>query len=388
MAALPQAAKPEDVGVSSERLEALFARAKRDVDDGTLPGCQVAVARDGKLAGFRSFGVARIGETQRPVDSDTLYCIFSSTKAVVAAAAWTLFDEGLLRLDEKVADIIPEFATNGKDIVTVEQALLHIGGFPLAPLGPGQWETKEGRLAAFERWRLNWEPGTKFEYHATSLHWVLVEVIERRTGIEFRQYIRERIIEPMGLTGHLYVGLPRSENSRAADVYHVVPPAPPPQGWGEVTPDAILRFNKPEVREVGVPGGGGMATAAGLAMFYQPLINGGVTADGTRVMSAETIEMATTPRTKDFHVDMIFQKPVKRALGVIVAGDKENMAYRGFGNEASPRAFGHGGAGGQVGWGDPETGISVGYVTNGFVDDITLGRRGVAISSLAALCAK
>ena len=388
MPAIAAATRPEDAGVESEKLEALFLRARRDVDDGTLPGCQVAVARNGKLAGARSFGVARINGNDVPVTGDTLYCLFSSTKAVVAAAAWTLFDDDLLRLDEKLADIIPEFATNGKDIVTVEQAFLHIGGFPTAPLGPGQWETREGRLAAFQRWRLNWEPGTKFEYHATSLHWVLAEIIERRSGVEWHRYVREKIIEPMGLAGSMYVGLPREENARTADVYHVVPPTPPPGGWGEVTPDAILRFNLPDVREVGVPGGGGIATAAALAMFYQPLINGGVAADGTRVMKAETIEMATTPRTKDFHVDMIFEKPVNRALGVIVAGDKENMAYRGFGHECSPRAFGHGGAGGQVGWGDPETGISVGYVTNGFVDDITMRKRGVAISSLAALCGK
>jgi CubicO group peptidase (beta-lactamase class C family) len=63
------------------------------------------------------------------------------------------------------------------------------------------------------------------------------------------------------------------------------------------------------------------------------------------------------------------------------------MHYRGFGHEASPRAFGHGGAGGQIGWGDPETGISLGYTTNGFVDDISLRKRGVALSSLAAVCA-
>jgi CubicO group peptidase (beta-lactamase class C family) len=386
--ALPIAAKPEDVGVDSEKLEALFARAKRDVDDGTLPGCQVAIGRNGVLAGFRSFGVARIGAEERPVDADTLYCLFSSTKAIVAAAAWTLFDDGLLRLDEKVADIIPEFATNGKDVVSVEQAFLHIGGFPLAPLGPGKWETKEGRLEAFARWRLNWEPGTKFEYHASSLHWVLVEIIERRTGVEWHRYVREKIIEPMGLAGHLYVGLPREENARAADVYHVTPPTPPPGGWGEVTPDAILRFNQPDVREIGVPGGGGMGTAGSLALFYQPLVNGGATADGTSIMKAKTIDFATIPRTKDFHVDMIFGKPVNRALGVVVAGDRETMEYRGFGREASPRAFGHGGAGGQIGWGDPETGISVGYVTNGFVDDITMRKRGMAISSLAALCAK
>jgi CubicO group peptidase (beta-lactamase class C family) len=386
MSVLPAFSRPEEAGIDPEKLEALFARAKRDVDDGTLPGCQVALARQGRLVGFRSFGLARHGEEERPVTEDTLYCLFSSTKAIVAAAAWTLFDDGRLRLDEKVADIIPEFATNGKDVVTVEQAFLHIGGFPLAPLGPGQWETKEGRLAAFQRWRLNWEPGTKFEYHATSLHWVLAEIIERRTGVEWRQYVRERIIERMGLAGHLYVGLPREENARVADVYHVVPPAPPPGGWGEVTPEAILRFNRPDVREVGVPGGGGIGTAAGLAMFYQPLINGGLTAGGARIMKAESIALATTPRTKDFHVDMIFGKPVNRALGVVVAGDAENAPYRGFGHGTSPRAFGHGGAGGQIGWGDPATGVSLGYTTNGFVDDLAMRRRGVAISSLAAAC--
>ena len=94
-----------------------------------------------------------------------------------------------MRLEERVGDIIPEFATNGKEQITVEQAFLHIGGFPMAPLGAPAWYTREGRLEAFKKWRLNWEPGTKFEYHATSLHWVLAEIIERRTGMEWRQYV-------------------------------------------------------------------------------------------------------------------------------------------------------------------------------------------------------
>ncbi|MGH2610915.1 MAG: serine hydrolase domain-containing protein, partial [Tepidiformaceae bacterium] len=176
--------RPEDVGIDSEKLEAVFARAKRDVDDGVLPSAQVAVARNGKLAGFKTFGVARINGVDQPATNETLYTIFSSTKALVAAAVWTLFEDELLRLDEKVGDIVPEFATNGKDVVTVEQAMLHIGGFPMAPLGPGSWETRDGRLQAFSRWRLNWEPGSQFQYHATSLHWVLMEIVERRTGID------------------------------------------------------------------------------------------------------------------------------------------------------------------------------------------------------------
>ncbi|MBI2760973.1 MAG: beta-lactamase family protein [Chloroflexi bacterium] len=380
------ATSPEDVGIDSEKLEAVFTRAKRDVDNGVLPSAQVAVARHGRLAGMRTFGEAVQGGEVKPATDQTLYTIFSCTKAIVAAAVWTLFEDGLLRLDERVADIIPEFATNGKEIVTVEQTMLHIGGFPYAPLGAPAWDTKEGRLAAFSRWRLNWEPGTRFEYHATSAHWVLVEIIERRTGVEYRQFLRQRILDPMGLDD-LYVGLPAEQNARVADVLHVVPPEPPPGGWGEVTPDAILNFNRPSVRAVGVPGGGGVTRAAELALFYQPLVNGGETGAGTRILKPETIAFATTVRTRDFHRDLINNIPVNRALAVVVAGDDGNKHLRGFGHNASPRAFGHGGAGGQIGWGDPETGISVGYCTNGFVDMESMGRRGVAIGSLAAACA-
>src|SRR5713101_1898772 len=108
--------KPEDVGVDSEKLEAVFARAKRDVDDGVLPSAQVAVARNGRLAGMRTFGFAVQGPSRalrpgsgqasgraeaKPATDETLYSIFSSTKAVVAAAVWLLFEEGLLRLDER-----------------------------------------------------------------------------------------------------------------------------------------------------------------------------------------------------------------------------------------------------------------------------------------------
>jgi CubicO group peptidase (beta-lactamase class C family) len=377
------AARPEDLGLDSEKLEALFARAKRDVDDGVLPSAQLAIARHGKLAGVRTFGTAIQGGQAKPATNDMLYTVFSSTKAVVASAVWTLFEDGVLKLEERVAGIIPEFGANGKGGITVEQVMLHIGGFPYAPFSPFDWDDRERRLARFANWRLNWEPGSRFEYHATSAHWVLAEIIERRTGQDFRQYLRQRILDPMGLDD-LFVGLPEAENARVADVLHMEPPVPPPGGYGEVTPEAILSFNRPEVRAVGVPGGGGVAGATQLAMFYQPLINGGATADGTRIMKAETIEWATRVRTKDFHRDLLLDIPVNRALAVVVAGDDGAMSLRGFGRTASPRAFGHGGAGGQIGWGDPETGISVGYCTNGFLDAIQQGRRITAISSLAA----
>ena len=379
------AIKPEDVGVDGAKLQAIFDRVERDVLDGTLPSAQIAVARHGKLAGFRTFGIAVQGGEERPATDETMYTIYSSTKGIVAAGVWALFEDGLLTLDERIADIIPEFATNGKENITVEQTLLHIGGYPMAPFRSGDWDNKPRRLDRFSEWRLNWEPGSQFQYHATSAHWVLVEIIERRTGKDFRDYMRDRILDPMGLE-HLYVGLPAELNARVADVVYVEPPEAPPGGYGEVTPDAILNFNNPVTRAVGVPGGGGVARAAELALFYGTLVNGGTTGSGREVLKPETIEFATKPRTEDHHRDPLLGHPVNRALAVVVAGDDGKSHLRGFGRTASPRAFGHGGAGGQISWGDPATGISVGYCTNGFVSAEAIGRRNVAISSLAGNC--
>ncbi len=377
---------PEDVGIDSGRLEDVFVRAKRDIDDGTLPSGQVAVARKGRLAGLRTYGSTIQGGVERPATDQTLYTIFSCTKAVVGVAVWLLFEDGLLRLDERVAEIIPEFASHGKDIVTIEQVLTHTSGFPRAPMPPEIWHDRSKRVEAFGRWRLMWEPGSRFEYHATSAHWVLAEIIERCTGQDFRDFVRKRVARPMGL-GELFVGLPEEYQKRVAEVCYIGEIVEPPGGWGEVTPEAILRFNSPSARPAGVPGAGGIASAAELAMFYQPLINGGETFDGTRVIKPETIAFATTVRTTERHRELTFGYPVNRALSVVVAGDDDKAYYRGFGRVVSPRAFGHGGAGGQIGWGDPVTGISLGYCTNGFVDWKTSGRRITALSSLAAKCA-
>jgi len=378
--------RPEDLGIASERLEAVFDRARRDVDDGTLPSCQVAVARHGKLAGMRSFGSAAQGGTERPATDDTLYCFFSCTKAVVAAAVWLLFEDGNLRLDERVAEIIPEFGTNGKDAVTVEQLMLHAGGFPLAPFAPEKWGDRAALLEAFSQWRLTWPPDSRFEYHATSAHWVLSEILHRRGGPDYKTFIRDRITGPMGLD-ELFIGCPPEQQHRAAELRYMSEPVEPPGGYGEVTPEAILRFNQSAVRAAGVPGGGAFANAATMALFYQPLINGGETASGRRIMKPETIAFATKVRAKPHHVDRTFGMYTNRALAVVVAGDDGQAFMRGFGRTCSPRAFGHGGAGGQIAWGDPQTGISVAYCTNGFVDYMAMGRRITAISSLAANCA-
>jgi CubicO group peptidase (beta-lactamase class C family) len=135
-----------------------------------------------------------------------------------------------------------------------------------------------------------------------------------------------------------------------------------------------------------MPGGGGIMTAGDLALFYQALLAEGRAPDGTPIWTQEVIRMARQVRSGNL-TDPIFHKKANRALGIIIAGDRDRT-YRGFGHTGSALMFGHNGAGGQVAWADPETGISIGYCSNGLDrHPVRQARRVVAISSRAAVCA-
>ena len=379
---VPEVVGPEAVGLDGEKVEKLLERARREVDEGLLPAVQIALARNGALAVCESFGAA---------SNESLMCLFSATKAVTSSAIWLLLAEERLAISERVADIIPAFGTHGKEAVTVEQLLTHTAGFPAAPFRALDWLEPGRRWERFGQWRLAWEPGSRFEYHPTSSMWVLAEIVEVRGGIAFQQFIRDRICEPLGLDD-LFVGLPSDQNHRAllcahvgealtaADYQRMGVPEPPET---EVTEEAILSFNDPAIRAVGVPGGGGFANAATLALYYQALLTGGL--NGNQVWSAATLAQAREVRTGEL-VDPVFRKPVSRGLGIVIAGD-ETRNYRGFGHTNSPQAFGHNGAGGQLAWVDPASGISLAYLTPGHDRNaVRQGRRGVAIGSLAAAC--
>jgi CubicO group peptidase (beta-lactamase class C family) len=387
------AESPEAVGVDPVRLESLFERARREVEAGHIGSCQLAVARDGKLAAMRSFGSVTHGGRPAPATNDTLYVIFSCTKAIVSAAGWLLLQEGKLGLDERVADVVPEFGTNGKDRVTVEQLFLHTAGFPNAPYPQSEWSSREKRLERFSRWRLEFEPGSRFWYHPTSGMWVIAELVERRSGLDHRDFVRARIAEPLGLPD-LRVGLPRALHGRLADIEHRGSESSPEErraaGWPEVLPEtevteeAVQNFNRDDVREAGVPGGGGVTTAGDLALFYQALVSGEAR-DGSALFSPETLALARTVRSGDL-TDPIFRVPVQRGLGIVLAGD-DRRVFRGFGRTGSEQMFGHGGAGGQIGWADPVSGLSFAFCTNGFDrHELRQARRGVALSSRAAAC--
>ena len=376
-------ARAESAGLKIDKVYGLLARVQKEVKEGLLPSAQVALARNGKVGVFESYGSAK---------PDSLTCIFSATKAITSAAAWILIQDGKLDENEIVADIVPEFGTNEKESITAQQLFTHTAGFPSAPFAPLDWVDKDKRYARFSKWRLNWEPGTRYEYHPSSSMWVIAEVIERRSGQDYTAFVKQHVTGALGLP-NLIVGLSEEEGKRALDVEHSGDPLTsedyarmgiPEPPVTEVTEEALLNFNLDEVRAVGVPGGGGYANAHDLALFYQALLQGGL--EGNQLWSESTLNSVRTIRSGDLR-DPLFRQLANRGLGIIISGD-ESRNFRGFGKTNSPQAFGHNGAGGQIAWVDPESGLSLAYLTSGHDrNNVRQGKRGVAISSIAAECA-
>ncbi|MGH7932162.1 MAG: serine hydrolase domain-containing protein [Candidatus Binataceae bacterium] len=386
----------DQIGLNPDKVRALFERAEREIKEGLLPACQLAIARDGKIGAMRTLGRAVQGGVEKPATDETFFDIMSCTKAITSAAAWILMQEGKLHPQDLVVKFVPEFGTNGKDAVTVEHLLTHTSAIPTAPGAQKEWGDKQRRLARFAQWRLEHPPGAQFTYHIAANFWPIAEIIERISGLDYRDFVRTRIAEPLGLPD-LRVGLPHSLNGRMADVVWVGEPAraeeyeklgvtPPRVAMSSLNESMILEFNESEVREVGSPAGGGVTTAGDLALFYQALLHDGRSHDGKQIWKPEMLRDAFRIRNAGFK-DPLRGFLANRALGLVIAGDDGKANQRGFGRTNSPASFGHPGFGGQIGWADPVTGISFAYLTNGFDrNDLREGRRGVALCSLAASC--
>jgi CubicO group peptidase (beta-lactamase class C family) len=157
------AGSPEECGIDSAKLQAVFDRAELEVTEGRLEACQVAVARHGRLAGIATFGALPDGS---PATDDTLFCCFSSTKATMAVAMWQLLEAGLWELSDPVCKFIPEFGTLGKERVLMRHLVTFTGGFPNPPsdlISPEKMGSSAARSAEFATWPLEWEPGSKWE---------------------------------------------------------------------------------------------------------------------------------------------------------------------------------------------------------------------------------
>jgi CubicO group peptidase (beta-lactamase class C family) len=350
-------------------LERLIALIESHVAEGRYPGCQIALARGGRLVLERAFGAARIAPERKAARNDSLFLLYSNTKVVTATSLWVLAERGAFSFTDKIADHLPDFARNGKGDITVLQLITHQAGFPSAVVPETVWDDHEKLRRTVCDFTLEWTPGSRVVYHPAAAHWVAAMLIEALTGKDFRDFIRESVIEPLGLARDLFVGLPDSELARVADMHE-------PTASGDAL-QPLAANNSPAWRRAGVPGGGGYATARGMAALYQMMLNGG-TLNGSRLLSPRTLAYAIRNHTGD-RVDEYMGMPMHRGLGPHLRGTTPTI--RGLGAFASAGTFGHGGVGSSYCWGDPQSGVSFAYLSNNRSPDPWHSRRLDVISN-------
>ena len=356
-------ADPESLGFRKEQIDRLIKLIERHIAEGRYPGCQIALARHGKLALYRSFGQAVTVPSPRAAADDTLWLLYSNTKVVTAVALWALAERGLFSFSDKIADYVPEFAKHAKGNITVLQTITHQAGFPNAVVGKDAWANHKRLREVVCDFPLEFTPGSKVHYHGLTAHWTLGVLIEAVTGRDFRDVIRETVAEPLGLGRELFVGLPENEFARTADMHE-----PTPKG------DAYQPSAEPNTadwRKGGAPGGAGYGTARAMAALYQMMLAGGEL-NGTRIVSPRTLQYAIRNHTGE-RVDEFMGMPMHRGLGPHLRGTTPNI--RGLGSFAHPHVFGHGGVGSSYCWADPDSGVSFAYLTNCRIPDPWHSRR-------------
>lgn len=336
------------------------------VTDGVEVGLQVAAYIDGSPVVDAWAGVA--DETSgTPVDGDTLFTSWSTTKGFVATCVHILADRGKLDYDDPIATWWPEFACNGKESATVRHALIHAIGVPQMPDGvtPEMMTDWDGMCDAIAALPALWEPGTTTGYHAWTFGWINGEIVRRVDGRSIAQFAREELCEPLGITD-FYLGIPDEVEHRVAtlrqhedhrEAFNALPgmaaAAMPPN----VTTAEIV--NRPDVRRASIPGGGGIMNARAIARHYAMLAGHGEL-DGVRILSPERVDIIRELQTDAS--DETLQTPVRKGLGYFLGGPPESGGSAANGD--NPRAFGHGGNGGSHGFADPELRLAFGLTKN------------------------
>ena len=335
----------------------------------------------------------------RPYDEDTLQLVFSTTKGATAICAHLLAERGLLDLDAPVVEYWPEFAAAGKGDVPVNWLLSHKSGLvdvdrTMSLDEALDWDSVTKALA--ESAPL-WEPGTQHGYHAITYGFLVGEIIRRISGKSIGEFFADEVAAPLGLD--FWIGLPESEQHRVAPL---IPMSSIPEPMmlaeeGPATDEAPLSliamleqflgpdnligraltapggafaeehaWNEPSVRAAQIPAANGVTNATSLARMYSSLV---VETDGVRTLQPETVDRAIVPQVSG--PDSVLMFPIPFALGFMTHSD--------FSPFLSGRSFGHGGAGGSLGFADPDRRIGGGYVMNKMHMGLTGDPRNIAL---------
>ncbi len=305
----------------------------------------------------------------RPVQADSLFSSFSTTKGVAATALHMLADRGQLDYDAPVANYWPEFAANGKQRITVAQALSHQAGLHAMPL-PLTGDFVCDWRAGLD-WVANgtpaWEPGTATGYHALTFAWIAGGIVEGACGRHIGEFVPEEIAAPLGVAGEMFIGIPDGVEDRLTTLTQPRPaggqqPAvqlPADHPMRQAMPPHDFTFNEMRIRKACLPSANGHFSARALARMYGALANGGEI-DGVRLVSRERIPHMYRLMTDS--PDRVILRQIRKGIGFFLGGKMANGMHGAQGPRES--AFGHAGAGGSVAFADPEVGLSVAVTLN------------------------
>lgn len=327
---------------------------------------------------------------QQAWHSDTILNLFSCTKTFTAVTALQLVAEGKLELDAPVARYWPEFAAAGKDKITLRHLLSHQAGLPaLRQMLPAEalydWQAMTTALAAEQPW---WALGEGHGYAPITYGWLVGEVLRRVEGRGPGESIVARTATPLGLDFH--VGLADEEFDRVATISRgkgnvgdaaaqrllktmMSEPAAMSTRAFTNPPSIMTSTNKPEWRRMQQPAANGHGNARSLAGFYSGLLDG-------RLLESELLDELT--REHAVGDDKTLLTRTRFGLGCML--DQPEVANATYG--MGPRAFGHPGAGGSIGFADPERDVAFGFVTNNLGPFVLMDPRAQKLARLLADC--
>ncbi|MEP7045196.1 MAG: serine hydrolase domain-containing protein [Ilumatobacteraceae bacterium] len=331
-------------------VDSLRNRIQAEIDDGHSQAAQFAIGFDGEIVAGDSLGAAT---------AKSRFVIFSATKVLVAMCLLPHLADGSVELTAPVARYVPGFGDNGKEGVTVLQLLTMQGGFPQALIGPDRWGSSEGRRQQFSAWTLAWPAGSRTEYHPIAAHWVIAELIETVSGTPYADVVNQHVAASAGaeaVLGEAAAGNGPVNTIRTAGSVPAYEHLLAEFGRADLVPDTtvspelLTSLNDPRAQAAAIPGGGGIARAADIALIYQSFVHNtahahpaGWLADATGTIRNGSISAS----------DGV---PANRTVAGIVSGADGMNDYRWF--PQIPRAFGHPGAGGQLCWVDVDSGMS------------------------------
>jgi CubicO group peptidase (beta-lactamase class C family) len=304
----------------------------------------------------------------RPVQPDTLFNCWSTTKGVAAAMVHLLVDRGLVDFDAPVAKYWPAFAQNGKEKVTVTHILAHQAGLHAArpPYSNETLADWEGNLRYIEQLAPGYEPGTQTGYHSFTYAWTVGGLVEHVTGKRFGEVLHDDLAAPLGLENELFIGIPDGVEDQLATL-SALPITqemlaqirkPGPAYAEAIPPSATWSFNDMTVRKACVPSANGHFSARALARLYGALANGGEV-EGIRIISGARIKPMQQLVTDDY--DIVLGNRIRKGLGFWLGGGSDGFPSH-FGPR--PNAFGHSGNGGSTGFADPDLRLGVGVTLN------------------------